>query len=167
MDINVRVPLQLAAAAIEHMAAHGGGNIALVGSVAGKTGGTSLTTPPDYAASKGARAYAGEMAVAECGGARGAGQRGGAGAGGDADDPGVQSGADAADGADGAAGGTGLADRVPLHLGRELYVGGHPGCERRRVRGAVVGAATVRVAALNDAFGDASAIVSRLSVRQR
>jgi 3-oxoacyl-[acyl-carrier protein] reductase len=54
MDINVRVPLQLAAAAIDHMAAHGGGNIALVGSVAGKTGGTSLTTPPDYAASKGA-----------------------------------------------------------------------------------------------------------------
>ena len=54
MDINVRVPLQLAAAAIDHMAAHGGGNIALVGSVAGKTGGTSLTTPPDYSASKGA-----------------------------------------------------------------------------------------------------------------
>lgn len=54
MDINVRVPLQLAKAAIDHMAAHGGGNIALVGSVAGKTGGTSLTTPPDYSASKGA-----------------------------------------------------------------------------------------------------------------
>ncbi|HEY4044288.1 MAG TPA: SDR family oxidoreductase [Rhodopila sp.] len=54
MDINVRVPLQLAGAAIEHMAAQGGGHIALVGSVAGKTGGTSLNTPPDYAASKGA-----------------------------------------------------------------------------------------------------------------
>ncbi len=54
MDINVRVPLQLAAAATDHMAGHGGGHIALVGSVAGKTGGTSLTTPPDYAASKGA-----------------------------------------------------------------------------------------------------------------
>jgi 3-oxoacyl-[acyl-carrier protein] reductase len=54
MDVNVRVPLQLAAAAIDHMAAHGGGNIALVGSVAGKTGGTSLSTPPDYSASKGA-----------------------------------------------------------------------------------------------------------------
>jgi 3-oxoacyl-[acyl-carrier protein] reductase len=54
MDVNVRVPLQLAAAAIEHMAEHGGGRVALVGSVAGKTGGTSLTTPPDYAASKGA-----------------------------------------------------------------------------------------------------------------
>jgi 3-oxoacyl-[acyl-carrier protein] reductase len=53
MDVNVRVPLQLAAAAIDHMAAHGGGNIALVGSVAGKTGGTSMTTPPDYVASKG------------------------------------------------------------------------------------------------------------------
>ncbi len=54
MDINVRVPLQLAATAIDHMAAGGGGRIALVGSVAGKTGGTSPTTPPDYAASKGA-----------------------------------------------------------------------------------------------------------------
>lgn len=54
MDVNVRVPLQLAAAATDHMAGHGGGNIVLVGSVAGKTGGTSLTTPPDYAASKGA-----------------------------------------------------------------------------------------------------------------
>jgi len=54
MDVNVRVPLQLAAAAIDHMAAHGGGHIALVGSVAGKTGGTSPTTPPDYVASKGA-----------------------------------------------------------------------------------------------------------------
>jgi 3-oxoacyl-[acyl-carrier protein] reductase len=54
MDVNVRVPLELASAAIEHMAGHGGGAVALVGSVAGKTGGTSLTTPPDYAASKGA-----------------------------------------------------------------------------------------------------------------
>ncbi len=54
MDVNVRVPLQLASLAIEHMAAAGGGHIALVGSVAGKTGGTSLTTPPDYSASKGA-----------------------------------------------------------------------------------------------------------------
>jgi 3-oxoacyl-[acyl-carrier protein] reductase len=54
MDINVRVPLQLTAAAIEHMAGHGSGHIALVGSVAGKTGGTSLNTPPDYSASKGA-----------------------------------------------------------------------------------------------------------------
>jgi 3-oxoacyl-[acyl-carrier protein] reductase len=54
MDINVRVPLQLATVAIDHMAAHGGGHIALVGSVAGKTGGTSPNTPPDYSASKGA-----------------------------------------------------------------------------------------------------------------
>jgi 3-oxoacyl-[acyl-carrier protein] reductase len=53
MDINIRVPLQLGAAAIDHMAGHGGGNLVLVGSVAGRTGGTSLTTPPDYAASKG------------------------------------------------------------------------------------------------------------------
>jgi 3-oxoacyl-[acyl-carrier protein] reductase len=139
MDINVRVPLQLTAAAIEHMAAHGGGNIALVGSVAGKTGGTSLTTPPDYAASKGAlhtlvkwlsRNAVGRGVLVNGGGAR---------AGGDANDPGVQSGADTADGADRAAGGTGLADRVPLHLGCELFVGGHSGCERRRVCRAVVG----------------------------
>ena len=54
MDVNVRVPLQLASAATDHMAGHGGGHIVLVGSVAGKTGGTSLNTPPDYAASKGA-----------------------------------------------------------------------------------------------------------------
>ena len=54
MDINVRVPLTLTAAAIDHMAEHGGGSIVLVGSVAGRTGGTSSFTPPDYAASKGA-----------------------------------------------------------------------------------------------------------------
>jgi 3-oxoacyl-[acyl-carrier protein] reductase len=54
MDINVRVPLTLAAAAIDHMAEHGGGSIVLVGSVAGRTGGTSVNTPPDYSASKGA-----------------------------------------------------------------------------------------------------------------
>lgn len=54
MDVNVRVPLQIAHAATEHMAAHGGGYIVLVGSVAGKSGGTSLNTPPDYSAAKGA-----------------------------------------------------------------------------------------------------------------
>jgi 3-oxoacyl-[acyl-carrier protein] reductase len=54
MDVNVRVPLNLTAAAIDHMAGHGGGSIVLVGSVAGRTGGTSSFTPPDYAASKGA-----------------------------------------------------------------------------------------------------------------
>ena len=54
MDINVRVPLTRASAAIDHMADHGGGAIVLVGSVAGRTGGTSGFTPPDYAASKGA-----------------------------------------------------------------------------------------------------------------
>jgi 3-oxoacyl-[acyl-carrier protein] reductase len=54
MDVNVRVPLTLTAAAIDHMAEHGGGSIVLVGSVAGRTGGTSAFTPPDYAASKGA-----------------------------------------------------------------------------------------------------------------
>jgi 3-oxoacyl-[acyl-carrier protein] reductase len=54
MDINVRVPLTLTWAAIEHMAPHGGGSVVLVGSVAGRTGGTSVNTPPDYSASKGA-----------------------------------------------------------------------------------------------------------------
>ncbi len=54
MDVNVRVPLTLGALAIDHMAEHGGGAVVLVGSVAGRTGGTSATTPPDYAASKGA-----------------------------------------------------------------------------------------------------------------
>jgi len=54
MDVNVRVPLNLTAACIDHMAPHGGGAVALVGSVAGKSGGTSLATPPDYSASKGA-----------------------------------------------------------------------------------------------------------------
>ena len=53
MDVNVRVPLTLAAAALEHMAPHGGGSVVLVGSVAGRTGGTSDSTPPDYVASKG------------------------------------------------------------------------------------------------------------------
>lgn len=54
MDVNVRVPLTLAAAAIDHMALQGGGSVVLVGSVAGRTGGTADTTPPDYVASKGA-----------------------------------------------------------------------------------------------------------------
>jgi 3-oxoacyl-[acyl-carrier protein] reductase len=54
MDVNVRLPLTLTAAAIDHMAEHSGGSIVLVGSVAGRTGGTSPNTPPDYAASKGA-----------------------------------------------------------------------------------------------------------------
>ncbi len=54
MEVNARIPLALGAACIDHVGAHGGGRVVLVGSVAGHTGGTSLTTPPDYAASKGA-----------------------------------------------------------------------------------------------------------------
>jgi len=54
MDVNVRLPLAIGAAAIDHMARHGGGALVLIGSVAGRTGGTSVNTPPDYAASKGA-----------------------------------------------------------------------------------------------------------------
>src|SRR5580658_10380544 len=36
MDINIRVPLALGAACIDHMAQHGGGALVLVGSVAGR-----------------------------------------------------------------------------------------------------------------------------------
>lgn len=54
MDVNVRVPIELGLAFIEHMSTHGGGSIVMIGSVAGRTGGTSLSTPVDYAASKGA-----------------------------------------------------------------------------------------------------------------
>jgi 3-oxoacyl-[acyl-carrier protein] reductase len=51
---NVRLPIEIGHAAVEHMGAHGGGKVVLIGSVAGWTGGTVLGTPPDYAASKGA-----------------------------------------------------------------------------------------------------------------
>jgi 3-oxoacyl-[acyl-carrier protein] reductase len=54
MDVNVLVPITLGSAMIEHMAARGGGSIVMIGSVAGRTGGTALSTPLDYAASKGA-----------------------------------------------------------------------------------------------------------------
>lgn len=54
MDVNVRVPIDLGLAFTDHMAANGGGSIVMVGSLAGRTGGTALSTPLDYAASKGA-----------------------------------------------------------------------------------------------------------------
>lgn len=55
MDINVRVPYELAQAVCDHLIARKAeGAIVLIGSVAGKTGGTSLHTPVDYSASKGA-----------------------------------------------------------------------------------------------------------------
>lgn len=54
IDVNVRLPLDLAQAVADHMIERGGGHIVLIGSVAGRTGGTSLSTPVDYAASKGA-----------------------------------------------------------------------------------------------------------------
>jgi len=54
MDVNVRVPVDLGTAFTDHMAANGGGKIVMIGSVAGRTGGTSMSTPIDYAASKGA-----------------------------------------------------------------------------------------------------------------
>lgn len=54
MDINVRVPIDLGWALIEHMSANGGGAMVMVGSLAGRTGGTSVATPVDYSASKGA-----------------------------------------------------------------------------------------------------------------
>lgn len=52
MDINLRVPIELSQAFVDHMAGRGG-SIVLIGSVAGRTGGTSLGTPIDYASSKG------------------------------------------------------------------------------------------------------------------
>ena len=52
MDINLRLPIELGEAFVEHMAGRGGA-IVLIGSVAGSTGGTSLGTAIDYAASKG------------------------------------------------------------------------------------------------------------------
>ncbi|MFV0298473.1 MAG: SDR family NAD(P)-dependent oxidoreductase [Hyphomicrobiaceae bacterium] len=54
MDVNVLAPILLGSAMIEHMGARGGGAIAMIGSTAGRAGGTSLSTPLDYAASKGA-----------------------------------------------------------------------------------------------------------------
>ena len=54
MDVNVRVPIELGLAFTEHMATAGGGAIVMIGSVAGRTGGTALSTPLDYSASKGA-----------------------------------------------------------------------------------------------------------------
>jgi 3-oxoacyl-[acyl-carrier protein] reductase len=54
MTVNVRLPIELGHAAIAHMSAHGSGRLILIGSLAGWTGGTLTTTPPDYAASKGA-----------------------------------------------------------------------------------------------------------------
>lgn len=54
MDVNVRVPLELGQALVDHMAGRGGGAVVLLGSAAGRTGGTSRDTPIDYAASKGA-----------------------------------------------------------------------------------------------------------------
>ncbi len=49
---NVRLPIEIGHAAIEHMAAQGGGRVVLIGSVAGWSGGTLTSTPPDYVASK-------------------------------------------------------------------------------------------------------------------
>jgi NAD(P)-dependent dehydrogenase (short-subunit alcohol dehydrogenase family) len=54
MDVNAYVPIMLGSAMIEHMAGRGGGKIVMIGSTAGRAGGTSLSTPIDYAASKGA-----------------------------------------------------------------------------------------------------------------
>ena len=52
MDINLRVPIELGEAFVEHMSGRGGA-IVLIGSLAGRTGGTTLGTPVDYATSKG------------------------------------------------------------------------------------------------------------------
>ncbi len=54
MDVNVLAPLEIGMELIDHMADHGGGAMVFIGSVAGRTGGTSLKTPVDYSASKAA-----------------------------------------------------------------------------------------------------------------
>jgi 3-oxoacyl-[acyl-carrier protein] reductase len=54
LAVNVRLPIELGHAAIAKMGATGGGRLVLLGSVAGHTGGTLTSNPPDYAASKGA-----------------------------------------------------------------------------------------------------------------
>lgn len=54
MDINAHVPMLLAFACFEKMAAAGGGRIVLMGSLAARTGGSSPDVQPDYAMSKGA-----------------------------------------------------------------------------------------------------------------
>ena len=53
MSVNVRLPIELGHAAIDHMKANGGGRLILIGSLAGWNGGTLTTTPPDYVVSKG------------------------------------------------------------------------------------------------------------------
>ena len=134
MDINVRVPLTLTAAAIDHMAEHGGGAIVLVGSVAGRTGGTSNFTPPDYAASKGAVHALVKWLSRQAIGTRRAGERRRARAGADADDHGLHHGRATAARPHGTAGGAGLADRLPLHAGGKLFLRRDPRRERWRVR---------------------------------
>ena len=53
MSVNLRLPIELGHAAIDHMKAQGGGRLILMGSLAGWNGGTMSTTPPDYVVSKG------------------------------------------------------------------------------------------------------------------
>ncbi len=53
LAVNTRLPIELGHACIAHMAAQGGGRLVLIGSLAGWTGGSLTTTPPDYVVSKG------------------------------------------------------------------------------------------------------------------
>jgi 3-oxoacyl-[acyl-carrier protein] reductase len=53
MDVNVLGTLNLARAWLPKMAARGGGRMVLVGSIAGRSGGTSPIVQPHYVASKG------------------------------------------------------------------------------------------------------------------
>ncbi|MDP6705349.1 MAG: SDR family NAD(P)-dependent oxidoreductase [Alphaproteobacteria bacterium] len=53
MDVNVLGSLNLARAWLPRMAARGGGRMVLVGSIAGRSGGTSPIVQPHYVASKG------------------------------------------------------------------------------------------------------------------
>lgn len=51
--VNIRLPIEIGFASIDHMAANGGGKVVFLSSVAGWSGGTTPATPPDYVASKG------------------------------------------------------------------------------------------------------------------
>ena len=134
MDINVRVPLEIAMRAIDHMAAtrrrpYRAGRIG---------GGQDRRHVTQYATGlfrvEGRRACAGEMDIPAWRRPRRHGQRRRAWSGRNADDARLQPGAQSAVAPHGPRRGTGLADRVPVHAGRELSVRRHHGRERRRVR---------------------------------
>jgi 3-oxoacyl-[acyl-carrier protein] reductase len=55
MQVNLHAPLRLASACVDQMAEHGGGNIVLVGSAAGRNGGVVANDSLEYAAYAGSK----------------------------------------------------------------------------------------------------------------